>query len=288
MKNRVIPYKIFENIKSKDIKDIERILSDLGEEDQKDVKEILQILDRIKNKQKKSLTWEQSNFLDEGTRGRWEFDEQEGKVNIIGDFFVSGTYYKDFFGIRFGKVTGNFEFSDSELISLNGAPEVVMGNFICEGNRLTSLEGGPISVKGKYSCAQNKLASLKGCPEIIEGDFSIYNNQIKNFEGGPKEVGGFFDASDNLLNTLEGAPLRLGGPIKEDEVSINSFQFDDNPISAEILDLIYSKILTGIPYLVAISMLKKDMSKEDWENLDKTGLSPDLEKGGNVLGRFGI
>ena len=139
---------------------------------------------------------------------------------------------KDGFIINFGKVTGDFDCSWNQLISLKGAPQEVGGNFICYSNRLTSLKGAPQIVGGGFYCSNtqltslegapqevgenfycqsNQLTSLKGAPQEVGGDFDCHSNQLTSLKGAPKIVGGRFDCSRNQLTSLEGAPREVGG-----------------------------------------------------------------------------
>ena len=139
---------------------------------------------------------------------------------------------KDGFIINFGKVTGDFDCSWNQLISLKGAPQEVGGNFICYSNRLTSLKGAPQTVGGGFNCSNtqltslegapqevgenfycqsNQLTSLKGAPQEVGGDFDCHSNQLTSLKGAPKIVGGRFDCSRNQLTSLEGAPREVGG-----------------------------------------------------------------------------
>ena len=48
--------------------------------------------------------------------------------------------------LRFGKVSGDFNFHNNNLISLEGCPESVGVSFACNYNKLTTLKGCPQSV----------------------------------------------------------------------------------------------------------------------------------------------
>ena len=117
---------------------------------------------------------------------------------------------KDGFIINFGKVTGDFDCSWNQLISLKGAPQEVGGNFICYSNRLTSLKGAPQIVGGGFYCSNTQLTSLEGAPQEVGEDFYCYSNRLTSLEGAPREVGGNFDCSWNQLTSLEGAPHIVG------------------------------------------------------------------------------
>ena len=117
----------------------------------------------------------------------------DGTVDVEGDVnlrqvLVDCLFHDDcFWGLtklplKFGKVTGDFDCSRNQLISLDGAPKEVGGDFDCSYNQLTTLEGGPSHVDG--------------------GFFYCNNNQLITLEGGPREVGGYFDCGDNPIHSI--------------------------------------------------------------------------------------
>ncbi len=154
---------------------------------------------------------------------------KDGTIDVDGDVklrLVNDNVTKIPF--KFGKVTGNFDCSYSELTSLEGAPKEVSGSFDCSSNKLTSLKGAPkevgksfycnynelTSLEGipdkvgySFGCMSNYLTSLKGIPEIVTGDFDCGYNELTSLEGAPKEVGRTFNCDSNKLTSLEGAPL---------------------------------------------------------------------------------
>ena len=116
------------------------------------------------------LTDEQRKFLDKNTSGRWSVNN-EGLVNIKGDFWCEEQGLEDFLGIRFGKVSGRFWCHNNQLRTLDGAPREVGRNFRCHGNQLRTLEGSPRKVGGFFYCSHNPLISLEGAPDVIGGRF---------------------------------------------------------------------------------------------------------------------
>ena len=138
---------------------------------------------------------------------RYDYD---GNLNSdILSTFVSED--KEGFIINFGKVTGNFNCSGLDLISLEGAPQVVGGNFECYYNNLTSLEGAPQKVGRNFNCKGNHLATLKGAPQKVSGGFWCDINRLISLEGAPQTVGEYFDCSYNQLTSLKGAPKTVDG-----------------------------------------------------------------------------
>ena len=114
------------------------------------------------------------------------------------------------FTINFGKITGNFDCSELDLISLKGAPQEVGGHFKCSNNRLTSLKGAPQIVGGAFNCSNNKLSSLKGAPQEVGKGFFCSGNKLISLEGAPRDIGGNFWCNNNQLTSLKGAPQKVG------------------------------------------------------------------------------
>ena len=115
----------------------------------------------------------------------------------------------DGFTINFGKVTGTFDCSELDLISLKGAPQEVGGWFNCSWNNLTSLEGAPQQVGGGFNCSYNQLTSLEGAPQTVDKGFDCQSNQLISLEGVPQTIGGWFSCNNNRLASLKGAPQKV-------------------------------------------------------------------------------
>jgi len=95
------------------------------------------------------------------------------------------------------EVVGNFDCSNTNLTSLEGAPMTVNGYFSCFYNKLTSLEGAPVTVNGYFYCSNNKLTSLEGAPVTVNGGFDCSYNYLTSLEGAPTTINGWFDCSNN-------------------------------------------------------------------------------------------
>ena len=186
------------------------------------------------------LTQEQKDWLDTFTIGSWSVNPKTGLVDVEGDFNCFNLGLKDFKGVRFGSVSGDFNYYENQLTSLEGAPRRVDGDFNCSANQLTSLEGAPLrvlysffcsfnnltslnglpegfSVGGSFNCSNNDLTSLEGLPEgfKLSENFNCSNNDLTSLEGLPEgfSVGKIFGCSNNNLTSLEGAPQSIGGNI---------------------------------------------------------------------------
>jgi hypothetical protein len=156
----------------------------------------------------------------QGKKPSWELNPQTGLVDVHGDFILSKTGIRDFMGIEFGDVFGNFFASYNNLESLEGAPRKVGFEFHVQNNNLRSLKGSPREVGGSFNCSDNDLDSLEGFPEKIGGSLMCGGNNLTSFKGVPKGVTvKMLYCSYNPIVSLEGVPVVLeqlicsGGPI---------------------------------------------------------------------------
>ena len=205
-----------------------------------------------------ALTQEQKDWLDECTfDGSWSVNPQTGLVDVNGTFSCEGQILRDFKGVRFGDVVGDFACSANSLTSLEGAPHSVGVDFHCYHNSLTSLEGAPLEVGGDFDCSHNSITSLEGAPREIGGDFVCNDSQLVSLKGAPQEVDGYFYFS--------------GNPISEDA----------------IMDIIQTMNDRGITLEEAVSECWSDLEDEDKLYLAKHNpdLSPEEKRGYQALER---
>ena len=169
------------------------------------------ITEAIENEKKgfkeKELNKLKSMFTLNPQTNRYDYD---GDLNshILRNFISEN---RDGFTINFGEVTGNFNCSELNLVSLKGAPQKIGGSFWCFRNHLTSLKGAPQEVGWTFDCSENQLISLEGAPQKVGKDFNCFSNRLTSLEGAPQTVGGDFDCQSNQLTSLEGAPTEVGG-----------------------------------------------------------------------------
>lgn len=107
------------------------------------------------------------------------------KINSDGSIDVDGNLtiiYRNLYTIpiKFNKVSGDFDCSLNNLISLENSPIEVGGDFICDFNRLKSLVGSPIKINGYLSCIGYKLESLDG--------LSIPYDKLRYFDTNTQEL----------------------------------------------------------------------------------------------------
>ena len=86
----------------------------------------------------KELNRLKSSFTLNSQTNRYDYDGTLDK-DILKNFISED---KDGFTINFGEVTGDFDCSENQLLSLKGAPQEVDGRFDCSHNpNLHSLDG---------------------------------------------------------------------------------------------------------------------------------------------------
>jgi hypothetical protein len=248
------------------------------------------------------LTREQIDWLNECTEGTWTINKKTGLVDVEGRFGCEYQNLKDFKGVRFGTVTGNFNCSRNKLTSLVGAPQNVGWSFRCHHNELTSLVGAPQKVGVDFYCSNNKLTSLEGAPQEVGVDFDCENNQLTSLEGAPQEVGVDFNCSHNKLTSLEGAPQKVGGRFNCHHNKLTSlvgapqkvgwvFNCSYNKISSSTLEMIWEFMCEKkVDYWTALFLLKSELESGDWKLLSKEldeNLSKDAQRSIPILSRFG-
>lgn len=135
------------------------------------------------SRQTPGLSKSQIDYLNSRVDGEWKLNADTGLVDVLGSFSLKAKPAKTFNGVRFGRVTGDFDCSGTsrnQLTSLEGAPHRVDGFFSCSGNKLTSLVGGPQQVGGDFWCNFNPLTSLEGAPQKVDKNFSCDPFSIKD------------------------------------------------------------------------------------------------------------
>jgi hypothetical protein len=202
-------------------------------------------------------------FLEKCTIGKWTINKKTGLVDIEGNFDCAKKKLKDFKGVRFGVVTGDFNCDDNKLTSLEGAPKKVDGGFNCSDNNLTSLKGAPQEVGRDFHCHSNNLTSLVGAPQVVKGDFYCHSNNLTSLVGAPQKVGGDFNCYAIYIKS---------------------------PTPRNTLELVFEVMQENkIDYWTALCFLKSKIDSEEWVVLSKgidERLSQDAQKGYSTLGQF--
>ncbi len=220
------------------------------------------------------LTPEQIGWLNRCSKKRWELNPTTGLVDVGISFSCSGQKLRDFKGVKFGVIKGNFRCTDNNLTSLDGAPREVLGDFVCSGNKITSLEGAPQKVVGAFNCSDNQLTSLEGAPPEFTANFNCKNNNLTTLKGAPQKVEEYFACDHNNLTTLEGAPQKVGGYLSCSDNQLTSLEgapqeilfglyCGDNPVSAETLKSIFRLMKKSESYLKAVESLWPEIPVED-------------------------
>jgi hypothetical protein len=238
---------------------------------------------------------EMIKFLNLGIapQGGWEYDEENDRVDVWGDFNCADQGLKDFKGVKFGKIDGHFYCSNNELTSLEGAPRYVVKSFDCSNNKLTTLEGGPDRVWwGDYKCSKNQLVSLKGLPTLESSygyKIDCSDNKLKDLMSisDTIKIQEFFCRRNEIIS-LEGAPGILGHRyhgIREHDISY----YGNRGVSGKVLDLIHFTMSEKeVPYLIALGMLKDQIKAGDLKKLiPESDNASEVIKGASMMSKFG-
>lgn len=156
-------------------------------------------------------------FLNKCVTGNWNFDA-DGSIFIEGDLDCSSflkfskklnTGFLPSINIK--SISGDFNCSNNNLVSLRHSPDFVGGSFKCYSNNLKSLEFCPSKIGANFDCMYNQIENLFGCPAEISGNIVLDFNKLKDLKGGPKIVNGDYRVSTNHLSSLIGSPIEIGG-----------------------------------------------------------------------------
>lgn len=157
--------------------------------------------------------------------------------------------------------TGDFDFCEKGVTSLDGSPVEVFGDYNCSFNDITSLSGAPKKVHGDFFCYGTKIKSLDGLPEKIGGCISIEFNKLDSLKGCPDIVnGGGFDCSHNNIRSFDGAPKKVNGNFK---ASNCKFLSDINDIPEYIKSDLY---LDDCESLMSLKDIHKHLKKMGYGN----------------------
>ena len=113
----------------------------------------------------------------------------DGLISVDGnvELFDSSITYLP---VRFRKISGYFHCDHTNLISLEGSPQVCE-YFSFNDTKIISLKGGPKKV-GTFWCNNTKITNLEGSPQEVSGNFNCVNTKITSLEGAPESVRGNF------------------------------------------------------------------------------------------------
>jgi hypothetical protein len=159
------------------------------------------------------LNKDQISFLDTVT-DKWTYNESTGLVDVEGKFNCSWQRLKDFIGINFGTINGDFYCQHNLLTSMEGMPKYIKGNFDCSNNKIESLVGSPILLKtvehtlwdvGNFECEYNNLTSFEGIPDLVYYKLNVSCNRITGFDGAPKKLHQL-NIGFNPIKSLEESP----------------------------------------------------------------------------------
>lgn len=119
------------------------------------------------------------NWLD--TRNIKDYTIHDDLVVDVKDAVVElGHQNLSYLPIQFGKVEGNFYIANCNLKTLKGSPRYVTGFFDCSNNNLMSLDYAPEKVND-FDCSNNKISSFKNIHLTATNMLLIQENPIVNF-----------------------------------------------------------------------------------------------------------
>ena len=126
-----------------------------------------------------ALTQEQISWLDKCVKGSWKLNPQTGFVDVYGDFYCGRQDLRDFKGVKFGKVSGDFSCEENELTSLVGAPQTVKGGFNCRNNPVSETTLASIlALMEKGKSYQQALEQY--WPKMGDEDRALMYKQMPN------------------------------------------------------------------------------------------------------------
>jgi hypothetical protein len=111
----------------------------------------------------------------------------DGSVDVQGDVSIPREYTK--IPVQFRNVSGKFSCHNTQITSLQGAPQQVGGNFWCTNTKITSLQGAPHQVGGCFGCEQTSITSLQHAPQQVGGNFYCNDTKIISLQHAPQFVG---------------------------------------------------------------------------------------------------
>ncbi len=127
---------------------------------------------------------------------------KDNSVKVDGDVRLSGKLESlSKLPLRFHEVTGDFDISDNELISLEGSPKRVRGNFLAYKNEINSLKGAPIEVGKNFVILRNNISSLEYSPMKVREDYICSHNPLKSLVGILSVEGNIF--TNILIDSLK-------------------------------------------------------------------------------------
>ena len=206
------------------------------------------------------LTEYQIRWLDNCSKGGWNFDSTTGLVNCDGDFVCRNHKLTDFLGIRFGEIKGSFYCDNNQLASLEGAPLTVGGNFCCDNNQLHSLEGAPLTVGGVFSCDNNPVSK--------SSFVRIWELMMEHKDYGFA-----------LVMTIGG-----GIPKNDKELLLAAYPIDSNP---SLLNRLAKSISESPDSMRILSMIKKG-APDIWKGVIAQMPSPEAGEESTILGDYGF
>lgn len=168
----------------------------------------------------------------------WTLNPDTGRIDVNGD--VEREQFREWmFQVEFGNISGFFDCSDLNLVSLRRASPTHVGTyFYCNNNKLTSLEDGPQDVTLGYFCGSNPLQNFKGAPAKLLKNFHAVTNTLTSIEGMPACNICFI--SSEFIEKLPSNDLiqLVKAPILRFNCSLNQGNYHTHERAAKIIELV--------------------------------------------------
>ena len=174
--------------------------------------------------------------------------------------------------LSFNEVTGSFDISDNELVSLVGSPKKVEGDFLAFKNELTSLKGSPKEVDGSFIILKNHITSIQYAPSIVKDDFICSHNPINNLDGINTVFGSVFTGV--LIDKLKAKKYIYNGVTTYKYSGDLVMQyFDEVYVSLTEEEQIFNKTRLKLKNAISNMLNSKELKKEMITNVLLDNLS---------------
>ena len=159
-----------------------------------------------------------SEILDTCIRGTWKINSR-GEIDVSGDVNISHQNLNSILQLgQFGEVSGNFDCSNNNLRTLEGAPKRTGGEFSARENKLISLIDAPEWVFLNFNVSSNEIDSFEFSPKYVGGNFRISNNKLISFKFCPRTFEGGLMCSGNKFMSLQNFPREINGDFSCDSL----------------------------------------------------------------------
>ena len=151
-------------------------------------------------------------------------------INNDGDIKIVNKQFDSLLELELPSVLkNNISIINCNLLSLEGAPEIVEGYFHCNSNKLKSLEYSPQVIKDSFDCSKNDLTTLISGPKNVTS-YICNDNKLKSLIGLEQiKKDGYLSFGGNNLISLKGIPDNFSGKLVIiNNINLKSFDYIPN------------------------------------------------------------